>query len=97
MINQFFLQAHHVADCDHWKAHRVGFAGGGILTDWPGSAATAAENVGTDHEVAIGIKSQAGTNHAGPPAGLPIGTDAGSMSITGKSVQNENGVGSVGV
>ena len=67
-LQQRVLGAHHVRDGDHREVRAVGPPGRRIDGRRPGGAAAATEQVGADHEVAVGVERLAGTDHPVPPA-----------------------------
>ena len=79
------LRAHHVGDRDHGEVRAVRPAGRGIERRRPGRAAAAAEQIGADDEVAIGVERLAGADHAVPPAeaAAAIGVAAVRVAILG--------------
>ena len=91
-IDQHLLQADNIGDRDGRKAHAPGTPGLGIDGAWTGGAPAAAQDVGADDEILIGIEGLAGSDHTGPPAAFARG-----VRVAGKSVQCENRVGAGGV
>jgi len=59
----------------------------------------AAEDVGADDEVAVGIEGFAGADEVIPPAGFAVGegVDAGAVVVAREGVADEDGVGAGGV
>ena len=70
MIEQPFLGLDHVADGDHREIEAVGSAGCRIERGGAGRAHAAAEDVGADDEVAVGVDPLARSDHEIPPARL---------------------------
>ena len=70
MIEQHRLGAHHVAHGDDRKIEAPGHAGRRIGRGRPGTAHAAADHIGADDEIALGIDRPAGPDHGLPPAGL---------------------------
>ena len=95
MIDQHLLQPHHVADGDHRERHaRTGQPVAGLIEAGPGGAAAAAQHVGADDEVLVGVEGLAGADHVVPPAGLAVFVaDAGGVRVARKGVQHQDGVG----
>ena len=97
-IQQHGLRAHHVGNGDDRKIQSPHFAGGRIGRGRPGRAHAAADHIGADDEVAVGIERAAGADHGFPPAGL-----AGhrmhvvDVLVAGQRMADQNGVGAVGV
>ena len=70
----------------------------GLIDDGSGGAAAAAQHVGADHEILVGVEGLAGADHVVPPAGLAgFGADAGGVGVAGEGVQHQDGVGLGGV
>ena len=98
MVEQHRLGAHHVAHGDNRKIEPPWHAGGGIGRGRPGRAHAAADHVGADDEIALGVDRLAGPDHGLPPSGL-----AGhrmtihGVLIAGKRVADENGVTALGI
>ena len=98
MIEQPRLRPHHVGDGDDGKIEPVGAAGCGIDRARPGRAHAAADHVGAEHEIAVGIDRLAGADHGLPPAGLAgDGMDVGDMLVAGQRMADEHEVRLVGV
>ena len=97
-IEQHGLRAHHVGNGDDRKIQPPHFAGGRIGRGRPGRAHAAADHIGADDEVAVGIERAAGADHGLPPAGL-----AGDrmhivdVLVAGQRMADQDGVGAVGV
>ena len=97
-IEQHGLRAHHVGNGDDRKIQPPQFAGGRIGRGRPGRAHAAADHVGADDEVAVGIERAAGTDHGFPPARLAgHRMHVGDMLIAGQRMADQNGVGAVGI
>ena len=92
MIHQFFLRVDHIGNRENGKIHSVLLAGSRVLRTGARGAGTAANDVGTDDEVFVGVECFAGTDHCVPPAGLFIGFGvvARNMRVTGKRVFDQN-------
>ena len=76
------------------KSRAVRLAGGGVLRGRPGAPAAAADHVGADDEVLVGVESLAGTDHHVPPArALVVGAvQPGDVGVAGEGVGDEDGV-----
>src|SRR5690606_19025602 len=63
----------------------------------PGAALAAAQHVGGDHEVPVGVECQPGADDAFPPAwaGVPGAFRAYDVAVAGEGVQHEDRVGAV--
>jgi hypothetical protein len=72
MVEQHRLRAHHVADGDHRQVEAVGRAGRRIGRGRAGRAHAAADDVGADDEVAVGVDRLAGADHRLHQPGLPV-------------------------
>ena len=93
LIDQHFLQPHHVANGDHRKRHGIRAAGGGIDGGRSGGAPASAQHVGADDEILVGVERLAGADHVVPPARLAgFVTDAGRVRVAGEGVQDQDGV-----
>ena len=97
-IEQHRLRAHHVGNGDERKIQTPHLAGGRIGRSRSGRAHAAADHIGADDEVAVGVERAAGTDHDFPPAGLagqrmPIGD----MLIKRQRMADQNRVGTVGI
>ena len=66
------LGAHHVGDGDHREVRAVRRPGRRVRRRRAGGPAAAAEQVGGDHEVVVGVEGLAGADHPVPPA-QPLG------------------------
>jgi hypothetical protein len=99
VIDQALLHLHHVADRDHRKIQRIGAAAGRVDTARPGGAFAAADDVGADHPIDIGVKGLARPDHAVPPAGVAVlgVVDAGGVMIAGEGVADQDGIGALGI
>ena len=98
MIEQPRLRPHHVGDGDDGKVEPVGTAGRGIGRAWPGRAHAAADHIGAEHEIAVGIDRLAWADHGLPPARLAgDGMDVGDMLVAGERMTDEHEVRLVGV
>jgi len=97
-IEQHRLCAHHVRNGDDRKIEAPQFSGRGIDRGRPGRAHAAADHIGADDVVAIGIERPAGSDHGFPPAGLAGDRmHIGDMLIAGQRMADQNGVGALGV
>ena len=94
-VQERTLGAAHVVDGDDGKIHGVRFAGGGIGRARAGGTFAAAEDVGADDEVAVGIEGEAGPDHEVPPAGAAILMRARDVGIAAERVEDQDGVGLV--
>src|SRR5713226_2465911 len=92
MIDEHFLEPHHVADRNPGKLQRILAAGRRIDRGRTGGAAAAAEHVRAQNEVLVRIKSLARPDHVVPPSRLAFMTDAGRVGVAGKGMQDENRV-----
>ncbi len=97
VIDQTALAADHVADGDHGKFRAVGFSGSRILRNRPGGPHAAADDIGTDHKILVGIDGFARPDHDVPPPRLGVlgMVVARHMRIPGQGMADENGVGLV--
>ena len=68
VVEQQHLGVHHVLDGDHREVGAVGPAGGRVLGRGPRAAAAAADDVGADDEVLVGVQPLARADHHVPPA-----------------------------
>ena len=97
-IDQHGLRAHHVGDGDDGKIQPPHLAGRGIGRGRPGRAHAAADHVGADDEVAVGVERPARADHGLPPAGLAGDRmHIGDMLIAGQRMADQDGVGAIGV
>ena len=98
MIEQHGLRPHHVANRDHRKIEAVGLSGGRVERGRAGGPHAAAERVGTDDEIAIGVDRRARADHQRPPARLAgHRMIVGRVLVAGQRVADEDGVGAIGV
>ena len=98
MVEQHRLRAHHVADGDDRKFETVGLAGLRIDRGRPGRAHAAADHVGADDEIALGVDRLAGTDHGFPPAVLPgHRMHARDMLVAGQRMADQDGVAALGI
>ena len=70
MIEQPRLRAHHVGHGDDRKIRTIGALGRRVDRARTGRAHAAADDIGAQHEIAVGIDRLAGADHGLPPAGL---------------------------
>ena len=97
-VEQHGLRAHHVGNGDDREIQPPRLAGGGIDRGRPGRAHAAADHVGADDEVAVGVERPAGADHGVPPAGLAgHRMHIGDMLIAGQRMADQNGVGAIGI
>ncbi len=90
--------AHQVADRDQREAQAVGAAGGGVDRRGPGRPHAAAQQVGADHEEAVGVERPARADDVVPPAAaVGIAVIAGGVGVAGERVAHEDRVGALGV
>ena len=98
MIEQHRLRAHHVADGDDGKVEAPGLAGRRIGRGRPGGAHAAADDVGADDEITVGVDRLAGPDHGLPPARL-----AGDrmvvdhVLVAGQRMADQDGVAALGI
>ena len=85
MIDDHFLQPHHVADGDHRKSHSVRLACRGVDRAGTCAAFAAAEHVGADDEIFFRIESLGRTDHVFPPTARPCG-----MRIAAERMDDED-------
>ena len=98
MIEQAGLRPHHVGDGDDGKVEPVRAPGGGIDGARPGRAHAPADDIGAQHEIAIGVDRLAGPDHGVPPAGLAgDGMDVGDVLIAGQRMAHQHEVGLGGI
>ena len=97
-IDQHGLRAHHVGNGDDRKIQPPHLAGRGIGRGRPGRAHAAADHVGADDEVLVGVERPAGADHGLPPAGLAgHRMHIGDVLVAGQRVADQNGVGAIGI
>ena len=85
-------------DGDDGKVETVGPPGGRIDRARPGRAHAAADHVGAEHEIAVGVDRLAGADHGLPPAGLAgDGMDVGDVLVAGQRMTDENEIRLAGV
>ena len=94
VVEQQHLRVHHVLDGDHREVGAVGLAGGGVLRGRPGAPAAAADDVGADDEVLVGVEPLAGTDHHVPPARALVAraVQPCHVGVPGERVGDEDGV-----
>ena len=91
MVEQPRLRAHHVAHGDDGKIESVGPPGGRVDRARSGRAHAAADDVGAEHEIAVGVDRLAGADHGLPPAGLAgDGMDVGHVLVAGQRMADEH-------
>ena len=95
VLDQPFLGGHHVADGHHRKFQAVGLAGGRVGAGRPGGSPAAADDVRTDHPVAVGVEGLARSDHAVPPAAVAVVrvVNAGGVVVARQGVADQDGVG----
>ncbi|MFK4491274.1 hypothetical protein ABIA45_006352 [Bradyrhizobium sp. USDA 336] len=97
-VDQHRLRAHHVRNGDDGEVEAPDLAGGGIDRRRPGRTHAAADHVGADDEVVLGIDGAAGADQRLPPAGLAGDRmDVGDMLVAGQRMTDQHGVGAIGV
>src|SRR5207248_1080034 len=69
MLEQQLLRADHVVERDHREIEGPGLAGRRIDIFRARYAHAAAEHIGADQEIALGVENAAGSDHRRPPAG----------------------------
>ena len=97
VIDQPPLHLDDVADGDGGKVRAIAPARGRVDGVGPGRAAAAAENIGTNDEVAIGVDGLARSDHDLPPAGVILGIVPGHVRIARQGVANQHGVVALGI
>src|SRR4029079_544013 len=70
MVQQSRLRADHVAYGDDWEVETKRAACGRVGRARPGRAHAAAEDIGAQHEIAVGVDRLARADHGLPPARL---------------------------
>jgi len=96
MVDQQALRAHHVGDRDDREVQPVRLAGGGVGLLGPDRAQAAAQHVGADDEIAVGVERLARPHHQVPPsrlAGDRVGF--GDELVARQRMADEDGVRSV--
>ena len=97
-IDQHGLRAHHVGNGDDREIQSPQLAGRGIGRGRPGRAHAAADHVGADDEVAVGVERPARADHGLPPAGLAgHRVHVVDMLVAGQRMADQDGVGAIGV
>jgi hypothetical protein len=92
MVNELLLGRHHVADGNHGETQPVGSARGRIDGSRTGRAHAAAQDVRTDHEIAVRIDALVRAHHEIPPPRLVVVVRVGSgdMGVPGECVQDQD-------
>ena len=97
-IDQHGLRPHHVAHGDQREMQPEGLAGRRIDFGGAGRAHAAANDIGADHEEAVGVDGLARSHHGRPPAGLAgDGMIGGDELVAGQGMADQDGVALVGV
>ena len=93
MVDQLLLRAHHVGDGDDRKVEAPGLAGRGVDLRRPGRAHAAAQHVGADQEIALGVEHLARPDQHVPPARLAGDRmRLGDILVAGQRVADQDGV-----
>ena len=97
-IDQHGLRAHHVGNGDDGEIEPPQLSGGGVDRCRPGRAHAAADHVGADDEVAVGVERPARPDHGLPPALLARDrVHIVDMLIAGQRMADQDGVGAIGI
>ena len=97
-VDEHRLGAHHVAHRDHRQVEPVRPVGRRIGRGRSGGAEAAADDVGADDEIAVGVDRLAGADHDVPPAGLAgHRIDVGDVLVAGQRVADQDRVLAVAV
>ncbi len=97
-VDELLLRAHHVADGDDRKAEIPRAAGGGIELGRAGRAHAAADDIGADEEIALGVEHLAGADENVPPAGLAgHRMRLGDILVAGQRMADQDRVRAVGI
>lgn len=98
MPKQLALGPDHVGDGHDGKIQAPVPAGGGVDGGWSARTHAAANDIGTDHEIAVRIDGFAWSHIVIPPSGLVIALmEPGHMGVAGQGVTDENRIGTFGV
>ena len=99
MVNQTFLRFNHISYRNHRKIQIVQFAGSRIHRTRSGGTGTAADNIGADNKIFVGIDRFTGADHLIPPARFFIfrGVAAADVSVSGQGMRYQHRVGTVGI
>ena len=98
MIDQQLLRPHHVADRDDRKIERPRLAGRRVDLLRAGGAHAAAEHIGADQEIALGVEHVAGPDQRGPPPGMAGDrVRVGDVLVAGQRVADQDRVAALGV
>ena len=97
-VEQHGLRPHHVRNGDDRKIQSPHFAGRGIGRGRAGRAHAAADHVGADDEILVGVERAAGTDHDFPPARLAgQRMHIGDVLIERQRMADQDGVGTLGI
>ena len=92
-VKEAALHLDHIGDGQEGEVRPVRTAGRRVEGRRPGRPGAAAEHVGADDEVTVGIESFAGPDHRLPPARFArLVAATGGVRIAGKRVADQNGV-----
>src|SRR5665647_1713514 len=94
VVEEHRLGVDHVGDRDDGEVGAERPARGGVHRGRPGRAAAAADHVGADDEVLVGVEPLAGPDHHVPPAGAPVvgAVTPRHVRIAREGVGHEDGV-----
>ena len=92
MIEKPSLHVDHVADGDGGEIAAVRLAGRRMNAARTRGAAAAAEQIGADHEIAVGIDRLARSDNDIPPTGIIFFVVPGDVRIAANGVANEHGI-----
>ena len=98
VLEQALLRPHHVAHGDDRERQGPGLAGRRVDVLRPGGSHAAAEHIGADEEIALGVEHAAGADQGLPPAGLAGDRmRVGGVLVAGQRMADQDRVRALGV